>query len=214
MLTLFDFNLLIIQGSEYFTHKNINIEVTKASKSAIAAIERNNGSVTCIYHTRSGLRQHLKNDKMAVEHYFEPPILEKDIEYYVNPANRGYLADKERFDKIYRPRGYTYSAEEYDKIASPEKVSAVKVRYQVENMSQLLKEMNERRAWRQMWYEKEQESLSQAKSKRKLAWKNQQWFPDQDEKWKWVVLNEDKSIKFNSFQENPPVKEKESVKAS
>ena len=48
----------------------------------------------------------LRPDAADLHHYLEPPILERDIAYYSCSDNGGYLADKEEFEREFRPRGY------------------------------------------------------------------------------------------------------------
>lgn len=68
----------------------VNIEVTRASKSAIDAVERAGGSITCVYHNRLALRAHLKPEKFEgrplPRRARPPPRL---MPYYMDPENRG-----------------------------------------------------------------------------------------------------------------------------
>ena len=70
----------------------INVEVARASKSAIEAIESVGGSVTCVYHNRVALRAHLKPEcfpTVMPKHARPPPQL---MPYYLDYENRGYLS--------------------------------------------------------------------------------------------------------------------------
>ncbi|KAF9163232.1 YmL10 [Actinomortierella ambigua] len=72
----------------------INIEVSRASKSAIKAIEACGGSITAVYYNKLGLRALTKPHKFEELPKFARPMKKKDIAFYTNPENRGYLADK------------------------------------------------------------------------------------------------------------------------
>ncbi|XP_078361766.1 large ribosomal subunit protein uL15m-like isoform X2 [Oculina patagonica] len=72
----------------------LNIEVSRASKTAIKAIERQGGKITCAYYNPLGLRQLLKPEKFEgrrIPRRARPP--RKFMEYYTSVENRGYLAD-------------------------------------------------------------------------------------------------------------------------
>ncbi|EDQ92627.1 uncharacterized protein MONBRDRAFT_2372, partial [Monosiga brevicollis MX1] len=69
----------------------VRIEVSRASKSAIEAIEKAGGIVSCAYYDRVGLRALLKPEKFTtIPRRARPP--NKQRPYYENPENRGYLA--------------------------------------------------------------------------------------------------------------------------
>ncbi|OLY80692.1 54S ribosomal protein L10, mitochondrial [Smittium mucronatum] len=96
---LFDSNIvkfkdgvsLLGRGSVYFKEP-IEIEVTKASKSAIKRIEELGGKVTCVYHNKLALRAVLKPEKFGIMPKFAEPTNVKLLEWYSNKDNRGYLA--------------------------------------------------------------------------------------------------------------------------
>lgn len=81
----------------------VNIEVQWASESVIAAVEKNGGTITTRYF-----------DKLCVEAMKDPQLFftkglpiprcklppENLVEYYSNPANRGYLANPEEILKL------------------------------------------------------------------------------------------------------------------
>ena len=162
-------------------------------------MEQLGGKVTCVYHTKSGLKQLLTSSSAPLEYFYEPPVLESDIEYYSNAANRGYLADKTLFDQEFRPRGYIYSIEEFNSLNSPDNVTRVKVKYNVADMPELLKSVEQKRAWRQMWYENEQERLRQEQLEKNKRWSEQKWFEQQtNTSFKWVEVNEEGKVKFNN----------------
>ena len=89
----------ISQGSSWFQAK-VDIEVSKASKTAIAAIEKQGGKVTCAHYNRLGLRVLLKPEKFegrTIPRRARPPS--KLMPYYTNPENRGYLVDPVELEK-------------------------------------------------------------------------------------------------------------------
>ncbi|KAH0548556.1 hypothetical protein GP486_007901 [Trichoglossum hirsutum] len=82
----------------------INIIVSRASASAIEAIEARGGSVTSRFYTRPSIRRILLSqtpaftgqalDPASAEPFafrLPDPTSRKDIEYYRDPAHRGYL---------------------------------------------------------------------------------------------------------------------------
>jgi large subunit ribosomal protein L15 len=72
----------------------VNITVSRASKSAIEAIERAGGKVVTRFFNKNGIK--------AITHpelFDEPPRLANassrfDVEYYRDPAHRGYLSEE------------------------------------------------------------------------------------------------------------------------
>lgn len=100
---------LLAKGSEKITSP-LNIIVSRASASAIAAIEAAGGSVTTRYYTPFSMRRiiqgetdpiHSLQSRINIEGQAEPnvypkrlpdPTSRKDIEYYRDLAHRGYLS--------------------------------------------------------------------------------------------------------------------------
>ncbi|KAF9923166.1 YmL10 [Mortierella alpina] len=72
----------------------IHIEVSRASKSAIKAIEACGGKITSVYYNELGLRALTKPEKFEELPRFARPMKKKDIAFYSNEANRGYLVGK------------------------------------------------------------------------------------------------------------------------
>ncbi|KAF8941866.1 YmL10 [Haplosporangium gracile] len=72
----------------------INIEVSRASKSAIKAIEACGGKITSVYYNKLGLRVLTKPEKFEELPRFARPMKKKDIAFYSDEANRGYLVGK------------------------------------------------------------------------------------------------------------------------
>ncbi|KAG7892894.1 hypothetical protein KL936_001068 [Ogataea polymorpha] len=79
---------------------NINIESTKATQTAIEAIESNGGKYTSRYFSRSlGYKVHMSPQRFMRTKGYVPmqakPIARRDILYYTSPEKRGYLAGSE-----------------------------------------------------------------------------------------------------------------------
>ncbi|KAJ1680327.1 YmL10 [Spiromyces aspiralis] len=85
--------VLLGDGARYFKSK-VTIEVTKASKSAIQRVEELGGRLTCVYHNPLAMRALLHPEKFAVIPKFAEPTNAKLREWYMNPENRGYLAQQ------------------------------------------------------------------------------------------------------------------------
>jgi len=94
-LNHFGFNLTHDVGLDTFSAK-VNLEVGWASEQAIMAVERAGGRITTGYfdlHSVIALREPLQffQTGAPIPRRLSPPG--NLIEYYSNPANRGYLAD-------------------------------------------------------------------------------------------------------------------------
>jgi len=103
---------LLSRGSETFNVSGVHIITTRASAAAIAAVEAAGGKVTTRYYTPASVKRvksgqthpylslawkgedHLKGSKLADGFKFRlpDPIGRKDLEYYRDPAHRGYLS--------------------------------------------------------------------------------------------------------------------------
>ncbi|KAI4201852.1 MAG: hypothetical protein LQ346_002056 [Caloplaca aetnensis] len=99
---------LLAKGSEKVTTP-LNIVISRASASAIAAIEAAGGSVTTRYYTRQSIQRILKGETDPIHSLqsqitlrtqskrrvypkrLPDPTGRKDVEYYRDPAHRGYL---------------------------------------------------------------------------------------------------------------------------
>ena len=92
------FLIPMFQGCTWFQAK-VDIEVTRASKTAIEAVERNGGTVKCIYHDRLQLRALLKPEKYPILKPRPARPKNKYILWYSDPDNRGFLADPEEVEK-------------------------------------------------------------------------------------------------------------------
>ncbi|KAL8724136.1 MAG: hypothetical protein Q9181_006967 [Wetmoreana brouardii] len=100
---------LLAKGSEHLTSP-LHIITSRASASAIAAVEAAGGSVTTRYYTPASIERIIKGktdpihslqSQISVEGQQErkrydmrlpDPTSRKDIEYYRDPAHRGYLS--------------------------------------------------------------------------------------------------------------------------
>jgi len=78
------------KGMELFNHK-INIEVSKASQSAIQRIESLGGSIATVYHSPLHLRYMSHPEKFIVPPRPALPNDKQDIAYYTSQQKRGTL---------------------------------------------------------------------------------------------------------------------------
>lgn len=73
----------------------IKIEASRATPDAIEAIEKNKGEFVARYFTKLGMRAHVSPHVFLEKYGRVPlqarPIKRKDIEFYSNKENRGYL---------------------------------------------------------------------------------------------------------------------------
>lgn len=86
------------QGGEHLTSP-LTIEVSQASKSAIAAVEAAGGSITSVYHNRLALRALLKPHKFELIPQFARPNPKK-LSYYTDYEKRGYLSAQVQAKKL------------------------------------------------------------------------------------------------------------------
>ncbi|XP_056155164.1 39S ribosomal protein L15, mitochondrial [Lampris incognitus] len=92
---------LVDEGNEIFAAK-INIEVQRATEGAIAAIERNGGTITTSYYDPISLAIVIKPVPFFLQGKPIPKKMlpgEDMVPYYVDAANRGYLADPEKIQQ-------------------------------------------------------------------------------------------------------------------
>jgi large subunit ribosomal protein L15 len=93
------FIVFYYQGSSWFK-ANVDLEVSKASKTAIEAIESQGGKITCAHYNTLGLRVLLKPEKFEgkyVPRRAQPPS--KLMPFYTSVEQRGYLADPEKLEE-------------------------------------------------------------------------------------------------------------------
>ncbi|GAA5926075.1 hypothetical protein JCM1841_003211 [Sporobolomyces salmonicolor] len=87
---------LLGDGAEHFRTPNLHVTVSKASQSAIAAIERLNGTLVARYENRLTLRALVRPESFARKGRPLPgkadPISRRDLLYYSDAKHRGYLA--------------------------------------------------------------------------------------------------------------------------
>lgn len=83
---------LLATGKERFVAK-VDIEVSRASREAIRAVEKNGGSVLSVYLTPLALRAVVKPEKFPfpLKSPLPPPRI---LPYYTDARNRGYLSSK------------------------------------------------------------------------------------------------------------------------
>eukprot|EP00053_Salpingoeca_punica_P005139 m.52856 g.52856 ORF g.52856 m.52856 type:complete len:231 (+) comp13106_c0_seq1:69-761(+) len=80
---------LLARGSEKFDIP-LNLEVSRASKQAIAAVEKAGGSISCVYRNKLNLRAHLKPEKFDTIPRPALPNSHARV-WYEDPANRGVI---------------------------------------------------------------------------------------------------------------------------
>ncbi|ORZ34408.1 ribosomal protein L18e/L15P [Catenaria anguillulae PL171] len=82
---------LLGDGAAYL-RTPVHIEVTQASASAIKAIEAVGGKVVSVYYNELGLKALVKPHKFRILPRRAEPTSTREIDYYADEANRGYLA--------------------------------------------------------------------------------------------------------------------------
>lgn len=89
------FGVKILSNGSKFYNVPLNIEASRASQMSIEAIEKLNCTFTAMYFTRFCLDAHLNPDKYYLKNGYLPlparPTHRRDIEFYSNEKNRGYL---------------------------------------------------------------------------------------------------------------------------
>ncbi|GAA6063726.1 hypothetical protein JCM10212_001627 [Sporobolomyces blumeae] len=87
---------LLGDGAQYLKTRNLDITVSKASKSAIEAIEKLDGTLVARYENRLTLRALVRPLSFLSKGVAIPgkadPVTRRDLLYYSNLSNRGYLA--------------------------------------------------------------------------------------------------------------------------
>jgi large subunit ribosomal protein L15 len=89
---------LLATGKESFSAK-VNVQVSQASEEAIRAIERAGGSITSVYYTSLALRALLKPERFDFPIKSPRPV-PKEIGYYLNYRNRGYLSSRLQLERL------------------------------------------------------------------------------------------------------------------
>lgn len=94
--TLKDGAKILANGKEVY-NVPLSIEASKASLSAIRAIENLDQKFTAVYHSELGLKAHVDPDYFYLRKGYLPlqarPTHRRDIGYYSNPDKRGYLLE-------------------------------------------------------------------------------------------------------------------------
>lgn len=110
------------EGADVFNLK-INIEVQYATEVVIAAIEKAGGVITTAYYDQHSLQCMLNTKKffergVPIPKRMMPPP--DAIEYYSDPAKRGYLADPDKIseERLVLAQKYGYSLPEIEKDPS------------------------------------------------------------------------------------------------
>ncbi|BGP01257.1 YmL10 [Rhodotorula toruloides] len=94
---------LLGDGAQYLTTPNLHITVSKASESAIKAVEKLGGTVISRYYNRLTLRALVRPDMFIKKGKKIPrnadPITRRDLVYYSSEEKRGYLWVRAQADK-------------------------------------------------------------------------------------------------------------------
>lgn len=93
--------LLTAKGLDQFNIKNLNIEVTKATKPIIDAIESNNGSIKIRYHSKEILDYYKNPNSYIIPPVDTPPLNPKLIALYTDEDHKGYLANGKDLNEKY-----------------------------------------------------------------------------------------------------------------
>lgn len=93
---------LSAKGLQNFTATNIKIEVSKASKAAIEAIESQGGSVVARYHSTETIKYFKNPLDYAVPPVDTPPLNRNLVALYLDPERRGYLSSGSSYEDRYR----------------------------------------------------------------------------------------------------------------
>ncbi|POY72592.1 hypothetical protein BMF94_4419 [Rhodotorula taiwanensis] len=112
---------LLGDGAEHFRTPNVNITVSKASQSAISAIEALGGTLVARYENRLTLRALTRPESFFAKGLDLPgkanPISRRELLYYSNEKNRGYLAIERLADRGEREQAHEPAKAEEDKPA-------------------------------------------------------------------------------------------------
>ncbi|EPX74027.1 ribosomal protein subunit L15 [Schizosaccharomyces octosporus yFS286] len=101
---------LVADGKAEELNIPIHIEVTKATKEAIECVEKAGGTVKTVYFNSLGLRAHLYPERFRTLPRQSLPSAKKDILYYTNPENRGYLSNVNLREHYYGDQRFPYEA--------------------------------------------------------------------------------------------------------
>ncbi|WAR24420.1 RM15-like protein [Mya arenaria] len=108
----------------YYQNHQVNVEVQWAEESTIAAIERNGGMITTRFYNPECLKAVIDTQDHFRKGLPIPrcPLPPQDaLEYYMNPENRGYLADPSKLQeaRYVLAQKYGYEAPDYSMDRNP-----------------------------------------------------------------------------------------------
>ena len=73
----------------------MNIQVSKASQAAIERVEKLGGTISCVYHSPESIKCMRQPEKYIIKPQgIEIPSSKRELERYIDPRQRGYLAGK------------------------------------------------------------------------------------------------------------------------
>lgn len=148
--------------------------------------------MTTVYHTRRGLDTLLHPERHDLIAPYERPVLERDVEYYTDARNRGYLADRTRFEREFLPRGYLGTEEDERVLAGDLRMHQARVRYVVPGMDMeaRVRALHEERQRLEEEAEREAKERRMQEEERERAWRDGRWFAAQQQgEWRWVEVD-------------------------
>lgn len=152
-------------------------------------MEKLSGSVVTVYHTKENLKYLLHPNRFNILPCFQPPVTEKDLEYYSTQEHRGYLYNQEKFEELFAPRGYLSRVDEY---AAP---AVFRQQFQSVDQEEMLSALDDQRVERLRIEAALERARVRSLELKKKAWDNQRWFPGQGDH-PWVEVNDGK-LKIN-----------------
>ncbi|WFD02380.1 YmL10 [Malassezia obtusa] len=86
----------------------VHLVVSRASQSAIRAVEEAGGSIVCRYYNATSLRALIKPQKWLLKNkplpHFADPVSKRELLWYSSPNNRGYLALRDAQERATAPQ--------------------------------------------------------------------------------------------------------------
>lgn len=93
---------LLGDGSKHLTTP-VQLIVSRASRSAISAVEEAGGSIVCRYYNATSLQALVKPHKWLLRNkplpLFADPVSQRDLLWYSSLNNRGYLALRDQLER-------------------------------------------------------------------------------------------------------------------
>jgi hypothetical protein len=181
----------------------LRIEVTKASRLAIHAIEAKGGSINTVFHTRQGLMQLMAPHSVDIHRPFERPVRARDWIYYTDRAHRGYLSHRKEYDELFKPRGYLGDDQSVKDIPNP---LLIRVNYLLSEedraeLAALKTEAAERLTQHEQTNSEHQRLRAEGFDPLTGEPRNRRghWFKEQSGDWKWLDVNKETGALVTDF---------------